>query len=107
MFKKLDFKLMSPKEVAEELGRRLKGLRLSKNMRQEELAQRAGVSRLTIAHIEKTGRGALDSFIRMAQALGKTSDLSPLFQSTPKTIADMEKNDSQKRLRASRKNDRK
>lgn len=106
MFNKIDFKLSSTHEVAQELGRRLKDVRLSKNMRQEELAQRAGVSRLTVVHFEKTGRGSVDSFLRMAQALGKISDLSALFQSVPTTIADMEKIASQKRLRASRKNGR-
>lgn len=105
MFNNIDFKLMSPHEIAHEMGRRFKNIRLSQNMRQEEVGRRAGVSRLTVVHFENTGRGSIDSFLRMALALGKLSDLSPLFQSTPKTIADMEKNNSQKRLRASRKND--
>lgn len=106
MFNRLDFKLMSPQEVAQELGRRLRKIRLSQNMRQEEVGRRAGVSRLTVVHFENTGRGSIDSFLRMALALGKVSELSPLFQSTPKTIADMRKNASQKRRRASRTNDR-
>lgn len=106
MLNKIDFKLSSPLDVAQELGRRLKDVRLSKNVRQEELAQRAGVSRLTVVHLEKTGRGSLDSFLRIALALGKSSDLAPLFQSTPTTIAEMEKVASQKRRRASRKNGR-
>jgi transcriptional regulator with XRE-family HTH domain len=104
MYKKTDFKLSSPHDVAHELGRRLKDVRLSKNMRQEELAQRAGVSRLTVVHFEKTGLGSVDSFLRMAQALGKISELASLFQSVPMTIADMEKNAIPKRLRASRNN---
>ena len=58
MFNKTDFKLMSAQEIAQTLGGRLKDVRLSKNVRQEELAQRAGVSRLTVVHLEKTGRGA-------------------------------------------------
>ena len=97
---------MSAQEIAQTLGGRLKDVRLSKNVRQEELAQRAGVSRLTVVHLEKTGRGSLDSFLRIALALGKGSDLAPLFQSTPTTIAEMEKVASQKRRRASRKNGR-
>ena len=104
MYNKTDFKLMSAQEIAHALGGRLKDVRLSKNLRQEELAQRAGVSRLTVVHLEKTGRGSLDSFLRIVLALGKSSDLSPLFQSTPTTIAEMEKVAMQKRRRASRKN---
>ncbi|MBK8871831.1 MAG: helix-turn-helix transcriptional regulator [Elusimicrobia bacterium] len=104
MFNKIDFKLSSPTEVAQELGRRLKTVRLSKNMRQEELAQRAGVSRLTVVHFEKTGQGSINSFLRILIALGTISELSPLFHSPPTTIAEMEKMANQKRLRASRKN---
>lgn len=105
MFNKLDFKLMSSHEIAQELGRRIKTVRLSKNLLQDEVARRAGVSRLTVVHFENTGRGSVDSFLRIVSALGKGPDLSPLFQSTPKTIADMEKSASQNRSRASRKND--
>ncbi len=99
---KVNFNLFSPTEVAQELGRRLKTVRLSKNMRQEELAQRAGVSRLTIVHFEKTGQGSVNSFLRILSALGTISELSSLFQSPPMTIAYMEKMAGQKRLRASR-----
>ncbi len=106
MFNNTDLKLMSPQEVAQTLGRRLKDVRLSINVRQEELAHRAGVSRLTVVHFEKTGRGSLESFLRIALALGKISELAPLFQSTPTTIAELEKVSSRKRRRASRKNER-
>ena len=104
MSNNLNFRLSSPAEVAQELGRRLKAVRLSKNTRQEELAQRAGVSRLTVVHVEKTGQGSLNSFLRILFALGKLSELSPLFQSAPTTIADMEKKANPKRVRASRRN---
>ncbi len=76
MYKKTDFKLSSPHDVAHELGRRLKDVRLSKNMRQEELAQRAGVSRISVVLCDTTGLGSVVSFLRMSQALGKISELA-------------------------------
>lgn len=104
MYRKLDFKLMSSREAAQELGRRVKTVRLAQNMRQKELADRAGVSRLTVVHFEKTGRGSVDSFLRIALALGKIAEFSTLFQSPPTRIAEMEKAAAPERERASRVN---
>lgn len=103
MIKNIDFKLMSAGDVSREIGRRLRRIRLSQNLRQDELARRAGVSRLTVVHLEKNGQVSLNSFLRLVLSLGKLSELSPLFLSVPTTIADMEKMAGQKRLRASRK----
>ncbi len=103
MIKNIAFKLMSAREVSRELGQRLRRVRLSQNMRQNELARRAGVSRLTVVHFEKTGQVSLNSFLRLVLSLGKLAELSALFLSVPTTIAEMEKTVSHQRLRASRK----
>lgn len=101
---KQDFKLLSAREIALELGKRLRAARLSQNRLQDDLAQRAGVSRLTVVHFEKSGRCSMESFLRMVMALGRITDLAPLFQTIPSTIADMEKATFPNRQRASRKN---
>ena len=56
---------------------RLKDLRRAKHMTQDELAQRAGVNRTTVARWESTNRGmSLESAIKVAAALGcSVSDL--------------------------------
>lgn len=61
--------MQSPGSIAEELGRRLGQLRLSRNITQSELAQDAGVSERTLRRLE-SGKGAtLDSFIKILVAL--------------------------------------
>ena len=62
------------------LGKRVRQLRLQKKMTQEQLAERAGISTSFLGHIERGSRKlSLDSFCRIARALGCTAnDLLPM-----------------------------
>ena len=98
-----DFGLACVDEIAQELGHRLKALRLSQGMQQGELAQRAGLSRATVTALENKGQSTLNSLLRVAQALGRENDLQPLFELKVASIAQMERLEASKRTRAPRK----
>lgn len=96
------FSLSTSNEIACEFGNRIREHRLAQNLQQSELAARAGVSERALRNFEKTGRGTLDLFLRLALALGLIDSMSELFKLRPKSIRDMELI-SKKRQRASRK----
>jgi transcriptional regulator with XRE-family HTH domain len=58
------------------MGYRIKEIRESKNMSQEELARKSGVSRVTISGIENgtTRATTTTTLVKLAKALGVTVD---------------------------------
>jgi transcriptional regulator with XRE-family HTH domain len=56
--------------LVEELGQRLAAYRLSRNLRQDDIAERAGVSRGVLVRLEKGAGGTIDSLVRVMKALG-------------------------------------
>ena len=98
----IDFELATTLELCQELGNRLRTHRLSQNLQQSELAQKAGVSKLTIINLEKKGTVTFLSFIQVVRALGLIDELANLFKFQPQSIAMMEAAESaSKRVRAS------
>jgi DNA-binding XRE family transcriptional regulator len=98
----IDFELSATLELCQELGSRLRAHRLSQNLQQSELAQMAGVSKLTIINLEKKGTVTFLSFIQVVRALGLIDELADLFKLQPLYIAMMEAAEStSKRVRAS------
>lgn len=87
----LYFKLASPDEISLTLGQRLKDQRLAKNLKQQELAGRAGVSVGTVKNLESKGQSSLDSLVRIVSALDLVQDLDSLFTVKLRSIAQMEK----------------
>lgn len=87
----LDFKLSTPREICTELGQRLKKQRLSQNIKQEELAGRAGVSVGTVKNLEGKGQSSLSSLVRIVVALDLVQELGSLFELKVQTIADLER----------------
>lgn len=77
-----DFSLASSANIEDSLCQRIESIRLSHNMTQKDLAQKAGVSRSTITRLARDGKGiSLDSFIRILQALELSSHLDGLLPS--------------------------
>jgi transcriptional regulator with XRE-family HTH domain len=98
----IDFELSATLEICQELGKRLRTHRLSQNLQQSALAQKAGVSKLTIINLEKKGTVTFLSFIQIVRALGLIDELADLFKQQPLSIAMMEAAESaSKRSRAS------
>lgn len=60
---------MSNTAIIEELGKRIKEYRLKKRFTQQELANRAGISLFTVAHIEKGNPVSLSMLIPVLRVL--------------------------------------
>lgn len=97
----MHFVLSTSQEIIAELGQRLRAQRLSQNLQQEELANRAGVSERALRNLERNGQATLDNFVRVVMALGLAEELGGLFELKPKSIKAMEAA-SVRRQRASR-----
>ena len=58
-----------------ELGRRLARIRLARNVTQKALSEEAGIGLRTLRRLESGASSTLDSFLRVAIALGLAEDL--------------------------------
>jgi transcriptional regulator with XRE-family HTH domain len=86
------FVLMTIEEIQAELGQRIQVLRLARNITQEELGARVGLSRSTIRKLETSGQVTLEAFVRVLGALGRSEELeSVLLPRAPVSIAALKK----------------
>jgi transcriptional regulator with XRE-family HTH domain len=99
----LDFSFATEQEIRIQLGQRLRSQRLLKDISQEELAIRAGISISTIKLIESKGQSTLENFVRVLVALDLAAEMQTLFESKPVSIAMMERMQKVQRMRAPRK----
>jgi transcriptional regulator with XRE-family HTH domain len=64
-----DLKFKTPEELQSELGRRLQRLRLSRNVDQRTIAEKAGIARAALQNLE-AGRGSsVKTLVRTLKAL--------------------------------------
>ena len=97
---KHDFSTASSDVIIETLCRRLDEIRLTRNITQAELAERAGVSRSTMARIADGKAISLDSFVRVMQALGLEDHLAALLPDPSVRPVDRVQLDGSERQRA-------
>lgn len=71
----VDLAMMSPTELAAELGARIRRERLAQNLSQRTLASKAGISRLTVTRMEATGAATLTNVLSVLVALRRVDDL--------------------------------
>ncbi len=89
--------LSSPAEMARDVGKNAKKLRLSKNLSRKTLAQLSGVSESSIQRFETSGATTLESMILLATALDELTPLTTLFKPMqPNSLAEL-KNSKRKR----------
>ncbi|MER2566928.1 MAG: helix-turn-helix domain-containing protein [Myxococcaceae bacterium] len=62
------------------LAERARALRVFRQLRQEELAERAGVGVMTVRRFEKTGRASIENVLRIAFALRAEAGFESLFE---------------------------
>ncbi len=62
------------------IGERARQLRLLRNLRQDELAARAGVGVATVHRFEKTGIASFENVLRIATALQAEAGFDRLFE---------------------------
>jgi transcriptional regulator with XRE-family HTH domain len=75
--------LETVQELANGVAARLRSVRLDADLTQAGLAARSGVTLASLRRFETTGQIALDSLIRLAQALGRDGDIASLFAPPP------------------------
>lgn len=98
----MDFDLMTDKAITEELGRRVKKLRLQKNASQMEVARFTGLSDKTIANAEQ-GAGTLLTYVKILRALDSLDALDKFLPDPGVSPIDLAKRRGRERQRASRK----
>lgn len=90
-----DIKLQTDSSILEELGRRLVAIRLEKNLRQEEVANEAGIGVRTLQRLESGSVASrLSSLVRVMRALGILNNLENLVPAPsirPMTLLQREK----------------
>ena len=84
----MELVLLSAPELAAELGARVRRERLRQNLTQQTVADRAGVSRLTVTRMEADGSATLTAFLSVLTALRRVSDLEGILE--PRTAVTME-----------------
>ena len=101
MTHKEDFTTSSSATIAAALCKRLEEIRLSQNISQANLAEKAGVSRSTMTRIAD-GKGiSLDSFIRVMKALGLAGHLAALLPDPDVRPVELARHEGRHRQRAS------
>jgi transcriptional regulator with XRE-family HTH domain len=68
------------RETLRNLGERARQLRLIRGLRQEALANRAGVGIATVRRFEKTGAASIENVLRIATALSAEMAFEKLFE---------------------------
>lgn len=67
-------------DILRGLAERARAFRVLRQLRQEELAERAGVGVMTVRRFEKTGRASIENVLRIAFALRAEAEFEALFQ---------------------------
>lgn len=78
------------------LGTAFEALRLSRNIRQEDLAEQAGIARSTLARLEKEGTATLDTTLRVLEALGLGDRLDLLLPEIKESPLDLKSGERQR-----------
>jgi transcriptional regulator with XRE-family HTH domain len=63
----------TPKETLQNIGKKLKEIRLSQNYKRQTIAIKSGVSESSLKRFESTGEISLDSLIKISTSLGITN----------------------------------
>lgn len=96
----MDLGMKSPAAIAETLGQRLKQARLNRDLTQQEVAERAGLSRKAVLNAEK-GKAQLEVLIAILQALELTAQLDNFLPPQPPSPIQLAKLQGKQRQRAS------
>lgn len=96
----LNFSLVTPNDTAQLLAKRIKELRLLRKWKRATLAERAGVSEASLKRFERTGQVSLESFLKLAFALGRLDELTTVLAPPPAaSIRELESRQEKRPLR--------
>ncbi|MCQ3830238.1 MULTISPECIES: helix-turn-helix transcriptional regulator [Microbulbifer] len=96
----MDYTSRSPAAIAGALGQRLKQARLNLDLTQQEVGERAGVSRKAVLNAEK-GKAQLEVLVAILQALELTQQLDNFLPPQPPSPIQLAKLQGKQRQRAS------
>ena len=96
-----DWYSMSDTAIIRDLGSFIKETRLRKNHTQSDLADKAGVHRVTLSEFEQGLRGSLTTFIQLLRALEELETLDAFIITTEISPLEMARLEAKKRKRAS------
>lgn len=85
----LPLELMTAPQLATAVAQSARRLRLDRNLTQQELAERAGMSLSSLRRFERTGEIAFLSLIRIAIALDASEGMAALFPEQVRTLDDV------------------
>jgi transcriptional regulator with XRE-family HTH domain len=68
----MDLSLKTAQELQEQLGVGLRGIRLSKNLTQKELSEKAGIAIRSLTTLENGQGSSVDTLVRVLKALDAT-----------------------------------
>jgi transcriptional regulator with XRE-family HTH domain len=96
----MDFYSMTDKGIEVEIGRRLRSLRLRRNLTQQQVAEATALSLNTIKALE-AGKGKLASLIAVLRELGALDELDNLIPETTISPLQLARQQGKVRQRAS------
>lgn len=69
----------TPQEMQKKIAQKMRAKRLSKNLSQQTLSEKSGVSYGVLKKFERTGQISLESLLKLAMALGIIDNFNTLF----------------------------
>jgi transcriptional regulator with XRE-family HTH domain len=92
--------LITPEQLAKELGVRVRSLRLQRNWTRKTLASRAGVTPSSLKRFETSGKASLSLVLMVAHAMDRLSDFESLLKpAKARSLAELEKTQATSRQR--------
>jgi transcriptional regulator with XRE-family HTH domain len=98
----MDYHSMSDRAILKEVGRRLRRRRLDKNLSQQRLADRAGLSRTTVSDLERGAPAGVLTLIQVLRALGGLRELDAFLPESGLSPLELARMKGRERQRASR-----
>lgn len=87
-------------QILQDLGSRVRDLRLSQGYSQVELSKKAAVGKVTVQSLEKSGRISLSSLLRILRVLGEhhaIENIAPAQDFDPQAVFDAEQRHDRKK----------
>ncbi len=98
----MDWYSLSDHTIIKELGRRIKQIRLKKNISQQTLSEKTGIHRVTISKIENGQQVSLLSFVQLLRGLDELERLDNIIPDETISPLQLAKLKGKKRKRASK-----
>jgi len=92
---------MSDQAILAEIGARLKRRRLDRNLTQQEVADQAGLTRVTVGEFERGAPAGMLTLIRILRVLGAVEELESFLPDTGPSPLQLAKLQGRQRQRAS------